>query len=57
MGNALMQAVALGEIRDLREAREVVRRSVETTAYEPRRTPAWDDAYGRMLSYMEETHD
>ena len=56
MGNALMQAVALGEIRDVTEAREVVRRSVETRVYEPRRAPAWDDAYGRMLRYMEVLH-
>ncbi len=57
LGNALMQAVALGEIKDVGEAREVVRRSVETKVYQPRRTPAWDDAYARMLRQMEESHD
>ena len=54
MGNALLQAIALGEIKDLNEAREVVRRSVQTTVYEPKRTAAWDEAYARMLAYMEE---
>ena len=53
MGNALMQAIALGEIRDVAEGREVVRRSIEPCVYEPRHTQAWEDAYGRLLGYME----
>ncbi len=57
MGNALMQAVALGEIKDVVEARQVVRRSVKPAVYEPRHTQAWDDAYGRLLGYMEKKND
>lgn len=53
MGNALLQAVALGEIKDLNEARQVLRASVETRVYEPRHTQAWDDAYGKLLRNME----
>ena len=53
MGNALLQAIALGELRDIAEAREVVRRSVEPAVYEPNHTQAWEDAYGRLLRYME----
>ena len=53
MGNALMQAVALGELKDIAEARDVVRRSVEPAVYEPKHTQAWEDAYGRLLRYME----
>lgn len=53
MGNLLMQAVALGEIKDIREAREVVRLSAQTDVYEPHHTPAWDDAYERLLKLME----
>ena len=53
MGNALMQAVALGELRDISEARQVVRRSVEPCVYEPNHTQAWEDAYGRLVRYME----
>jgi sugar (pentulose or hexulose) kinase len=53
MGNALMQAVALGELADIAEARDVVRRSVEPGVYEPKHTQAWEDAYGRLLRYME----
>jgi len=53
MGNALMQAMALGEIKDIAEARYIVRCSVEPSVYEPRHTQAWEDAYGRLLRYME----
>ena len=53
MGNALMQAMALGEIKDIAEARYIVRCSVEPSVYEPRHTQAWEDAYGRLLHYME----
>ena len=53
MGNALLQAMALGEIRDIAEARVVVRCSVEPCVYEPNHTKAWEDAYARLLCYME----
>lgn len=48
MGNAIVQLIALGEIGDLAQARQIVSRSVETVTYEPRETSAWDDAYGRF---------
>lgn len=57
MGNALLQAIALGEIKDLAQAREVVRASVETRQYEPRRTALWDEAYQKMLENMEALKD
>ena len=53
LGNILMQALALGRVSNLNEAREVARASVSTTTYQPRHTPQWDDAYGRMRSNME----
>jgi len=53
MGNALMQAMALGEIKDIQQARQVVRNSVEPTVYEPKHTREWEDAYARLLRYME----
>jgi sugar (pentulose or hexulose) kinase len=57
MGNALLQAIALGEIRDVAEGREIVRRSIEPRVYEPNRTQAWEDAYRRLLTYMEMTQN
>ena len=53
MGNALMQAVALGEIKDIAEVRNIVRASVEPCVYEPNHAQAWEDAYARLLRYME----
>lgn len=53
MGNALVQLIALGEIKDIEEARYIVRCSVEPAVYEPHHTQAWQDAYERLLRYME----
>lgn len=54
IGNLLMQAVALGELSGIAEARQVVMRSFATDEYEPHSTQGWEDAYGRMIGYMEE---
>lgn len=51
-GNVLMQALALGHLGSLVEARDVVRRSLEIAAYEPRRDPAVEDAYARLLGLV-----
>ncbi|MEN6562898.1 MAG: rhamnulokinase family protein [Christensenella sp.] len=53
MGNALMQAIALGELKDISEARQVVRRSVEPVVYEPNHMQAWEVAYARLMRNME----
>ena len=52
-GNLLMQAVALGELAGLDEAREVVLRSFETHEYEPHPTQEWQDAYAKLLRLMD----
>jgi rhamnulokinase len=49
MGNLLVQLMALGEIKDLAEIRQVVRNSTEVITYQPRDAAAWEDAYGRFL--------
>ena len=49
-GNGLMQAIALGILGSLSEAREVVRSSVEVAAYTPTENRnKWDDAYKTFL--------
>jgi rhamnulokinase len=48
IGNLAVQAIALGELGSLGEAREVVRRSFAPTVHEPRGREAWDEAYGRF---------
>jgi rhamnulokinase len=55
IGNILMQALALGHVASLEEGRELVRRSFEMTAYEPRDPARWDEAYARFLKVMERT--
>jgi sugar (pentulose or hexulose) kinase len=47
-GNALVQLIALGEIRGLAEGREVIRRSFEASSYEPSSAAAWNDAWNRF---------
>jgi rhamnulokinase len=48
VGNLLMQAITLGEIGSLREARDVVRASFEPVVYEPDLSAGWQEARGRF---------
>ena len=50
MGNILIQAVGAGELSGLTEARAMVRRSVDSKTFRPKRTADWDAAYERFLS-------
>jgi rhamnulokinase len=51
-GNALVQAIARGEVESLAAGRHLVRRSVPLVKFEPQGTAAWDDAYGRFLRLL-----
>ena len=48
VGNLLVQAMALGEIGSLREAREVSRASFEPVAYEPESSSEWQESRARF---------
>ncbi len=48
IGNVLMQALALGRLRDHAHLRAVVRASFGLTTYQPADTQAWDAAYRRF---------
>ncbi len=50
MGNLLAQAMALGEVKDLQELRQIVRNSEAVNTYTPNHTSAWEDAYRRLLA-------
>jgi rhamnulokinase len=50
IGNALVQAMAAGDVRDLSELRSVVARSVELVTYEPTGADAWHAADERFRS-------
>jgi rhamnulokinase len=49
VGNVVVQMIASGELGSLEDARQVIADSFELKRYEPRQTPQWDEAYGRML--------
>ena len=44
-GNILMQARAVGQVKTLAEAREILRHSFELKAYEPQQTSLWVERY------------
>ncbi|MDT9146064.1 FGGY-family carbohydrate kinase, partial [Escherichia coli] len=45
IGNALTQWIALGEIKNLTEGREMVRNSFPLKIYEPQHLFEWQEAY------------
>ncbi len=48
-GNILMQAKALGYLKDLKEIRQVVRNSFNFEEYEPQDRELWENAYRKFL--------
>ena len=51
-GNILVQAIAVGAIKDLAAARQVVRNSFAVKRYEPKVTATTEAAYERYKSYL-----
>lgn len=54
LGNAIVQLIAQGELANVQQAREAVRRSVETRHYKPQPSGAWDEAYERFCRLVAE---
>ena len=52
VGNLLGQAIALGELASLAEARAVVSASFEPTLYEPTLRAEWTEAYARFEAIL-----
>jgi len=52
VGNLLGQAIALGELSSLEQARAIVRTSFEPRVFEPTRQAEWDAAYERFRQIM-----
>lgn len=50
IGNLMVQAMALGHVGSLEEAREVIRRSFSPVIYEPHPSSLWEEAYGCFVS-------
>jgi rhamnulokinase len=52
IGNVLVQAMGLGLLGSLAEAREVVRRSFDVQTYAPRNPEGWQAPYERFLGFL-----
>lgn len=52
LGNIAAQAIALGEIKDIAEAREVIANSTEMGHFEPKDTAMWDEGYERFQKIL-----
>jgi rhamnulokinase len=53
IGNILVQAMAVGRVGSLTQARDIVRRNFPVKKYEPRNTRNWDTAYARYMEIVE----
>ncbi len=49
LGNIAVQLVASGDIKDIKEARSIIKNSFDVKIYHPENTKAWDEAYERYL--------
>jgi rhamnulokinase len=52
IGNVLVQAMGLGLVRTLADAREVVRRSFDVKTYEPQHAERWEEPYRRFCAFL-----
>ncbi|MGP4039261.1 rhamnulokinase [Gracilibacillus sp. D59] len=55
IGNAIGQWIALGEIRDIQQAREIVQHSFSVQHYQPSDISNWQKAYERFVKYVDAT--
>ena len=47
-GNAIMQLIALGKIKDIKEARRIIKNSFPVKVYEPENSAEWKAAYEKF---------
>ena len=51
IGNLMMQAIAMGEVADLKQAREIIAQSFDLKHYTPTANrAAWDEAYAKLCT-------
>ena len=51
IGNAVVQLITLGELKDINEARQLISGMTELKKYEPEDIEVWDEAYARYNNY------
>lgn len=49
LGNIAVQLMALGDIKDMQEARAIIAKSEQTRAYEPQDIEQWNQAYEKFM--------
>ena len=52
LGNAIVQFIALGEIRDVAEARAILADTAGSVTFEPRRDERWQEVYARFCDLL-----
>lgn len=52
LGNAIVQFIALGEIGNVAQARQILSHSFRNLRYHPKETDQWDEAYSRFQSLL-----
>jgi rhamnulokinase len=52
LGNAIVQFIALGELANIAQAREILSQTADTVAYEPKHVDAWEEAYQRYRTLV-----
>lgn len=48
-GNVVLQLIAAGALKDIKEARTMIAKSPDISVYEPQDEAAWEEAYSRYL--------
>jgi rhamnulokinase/L-fuculokinase len=48
LGNAIVQLITLGDLKDLQEARQLIAETQHLHLYEPEETAVWAEAYHRF---------
>jgi len=56
-GNLMVQAMAMGYVKDLDEIRQVIRNSFDLKTFLPENTMVWDDAYSKYLEILKKVRN
>ena len=52
LGNIAVQLMASGDIKDIKEARIIIRDSFDVKEYTPKDTSLWDEAYVKYVEIL-----
>lgn len=52
LGNAIVQLIALGELKDVGEARKVLANTIDIASYQPKNVESWEGAYQRFKTLI-----